>query len=103
MQLDVCSANNLSSLCQRITKVELKLGVPRSNIARTNIPRKNQFNDVSILCQRIKRLEGLVGIKTVPKAPGYQQLGPSGNAVIANKLNLLCGRLTRVEKKINLA
>jgi len=101
MQLDVCTANKLSALCQRVTRAERLLNIT-SSFGHAEVQKKNQFNALSVLCQRIKRLEKAAGIKTVPKPPGYiaGTFGPSGNALAANKVNALCGRLARVEKLI---
>jgi len=101
MQINNTTANKLSALCQRVSRAEKSLGVTSSLPSRpSNAVPQNPFEKLNVLCQRIKRLEKKVGIKRVPNKPGFKPLGPSGNAVLANKVNTLCSRLARVEKKL---
>ena len=103
MQLSPCVSNQLARLCVRISSVETQLGIPPSN-SRTNKPpfpfKTSPSNQISILCQRIKRLEALVVIPAVITTTPYKPLGPNGNAVLSNKVNLLCGRLARIQRNI---
>lgn len=98
MQLNVCTANKLSALCQRVNAAEKKAGLTAKVVPRPpNAPPQNPSGKLNNLCQRIIVLEKTVGIPKV-KSSNTKQLGPSGNAVLSNKVNTLCGRLVRVEK-----
>lgn len=99
MQLNVCTANKLSALCQRVQKVEKQLNITNA-CCYNPLSLGNTSGRINTMCQRIKRLEKLVGIKTVKQTTPYKQLGPSGNAVLSNKVNTLCGRLARVERRV---
>ncbi len=99
MELTVCAANGLSRLCVRVSRVERQLGI-RSNFIRPNNDRQNPCDKINKLCQRIKRLEHRAGITTVRTVGHQSQLGPSGNALISNRLNQLCGRLARVQRRL---
>ena len=98
MQVSSQSANAVSRLCVRISKAEALAGITAPTTTTVDHPHRQTFMDrINILCQRIKRLEKLLGIKGSQSAVRYS-LGPSGNALLANKLNVLCSRLARIEK-----
>lgn len=101
MQLNTCTANKLSALCQKVSSAEKKAGLaskvtPRSPNALPQSPSAKLNN----LCQRIVALEKIVGIPKVKSQP-TKPLGPNGNAVLSNKVNTLCGRVARVEKNLS--
>jgi hypothetical protein len=101
MQLNVCTANKLSALCQRVNAAEKKAGLTANVVPRApNAIPQNPFTKLNNLCQRIVALEKIVGIPKVVAKP-TKQLGPSGNAVLSNKVNTLCSRLARVEKNLS--
>jgi hypothetical protein len=103
MQLNVCTANKLSALCQRVNAAEKKAGLTANVVPRApNAIPQNPFTKLNNLCQRIVALEKIVGIPKVNgKSQHFKPLGPSGNAVLSNKVNTLCSRIARVEKNLS--
>ncbi len=102
MELTTCAANTLSRLCVRVSTAEKRAGItgPIVKPAFNAIP-LNSFEKVNVLCQRIKRLERKLGIPfNIVANNQFKPLGPNGNAVVSNKLNRLCGRLGRIEKRL---
>ena len=101
MQINASTANNMSSLCTRVTRAEKNLGHSISSSSSNISAMQNPFEKLSVLCQRIKKLEkelGITGSTTHSNSVG--QYGPSGNAVLSNKVNTLCSRVARIEKQI---